>query len=94
MKLYGSGQSMSSDEWLALAGMLFGVLATVHGEEVYHRTESRPNRYGCMHCSRSFTSLMTPTLCPHCGQAPDERGILLTHRGHSGRTFAFAVEDA
>jgi hypothetical protein len=53
----------------------------------------------CGSCDKDFTSLTTPTHCPHCGAQPGEQAITLTHHGKiSGctitmKTFPFFVPE-
>lgn len=97
MHTFGSGSKMDSEEWQAWADFLFGTpVKPSNGSgdiPIYLRNKvKQPIHYGCMHCEATFISLITPTKCPLCGKEPDERGILLSHKGHVARTFAFSME--
>lgn len=90
MRFICAGLKMTSSEWLAMAGLLFGVEATVNGEKTYLRDLNIPLRYGCPHCKKAFTSHTTPEICPHCKEPPGEQGVSVTHKTYTGVTFPFA----
>ena len=87
--MFGSGQKFTSEQWFAVAELLFGDLVTVNGQEFYVRDKEKMFRFRCMHCNQNFESFTTPTICPHCKREPDERGVTLTHKSHSALTFPF-----
>lgn len=90
MELICSGMKMTSQQWLAMAGMLFGTEAKVPNVgDVYLRDRSKPLRFGCPNCQREFESRTTPEICPHCQQPPGPQGVTLTHKTHTAVTFPF-----
>lgn len=96
-KPFNPGWKMSSDEWKAWAGFLFGRgLNSDHSEYIFTPTHPDPKYrskiiYFCSRCGKEFESVCTPTACPLCKLPPiDSDAVELTHKSYIGKTFPFS----
>jgi rubrerythrin len=88
-----AGQTVDSVNWMNAAKRLFGDPSgrDSDGEAVYYIQPGTALRFWCDQCEQSFDSVTTPQECPHCNKSPGDQGATVTHRGHSAKTFPFAV---